>query len=100
MITKCPACPDEYDDARCSTICPHPLLMSIADMDRKDAAVKLLGKQVRFSHQPEGPYWRVACVGWRGGVSIDGSPGTYSPRSFVEREPEAIPDERLQGLAC
>jgi hypothetical protein len=86
MNVTCEQCDTAYDDARRWTICPHEELLPTPLMDRKIAALELLGKRVRFAHQrpsdaPEG--YRVQSVNWSGLVSIEGFSGLFAPHLFV-----------------
>lgn len=92
MTVTCPHCRQIFDDAEASTICPHRLLMPREDLDRKDLAYKLLGKLVRFNHEPDGPYRRVDslnCLGMVTLAKMDGVPemvGEFAPHLFVIKE--------------
>jgi hypothetical protein len=86
MNVTCEQCETAYDDARSLTYCPHELIYPATIMDRKDTALELLGKQVRFAHQkpsdaPEG--YRVQSVNWSGLISIEGFSGLFAPHLFV-----------------
>lgn len=48
------------------------------------AAIALLGKTVRFAHQPAGPLFRVSAVHSDGMVEIDGFSGQFAPHLFIE----------------
>lgn len=57
--------------------------MAREDLDRKIAALKLLGKTVRFNHQQEtGPDRRIGFVSWNGMVGVDGMAGEFAPHLF------------------
>ncbi len=71
MTTTCEACKTAYDDARCTTICPHQEFLTEEQARRKDAAVKLLGRMVARKEQPRGPFFRCIGVNWEGNVWID-----------------------------
>jgi hypothetical protein len=80
MRTSCPTCRTEYDDAECTTVCPHQLLMPRPLLQRKDLGLALLGKQVRFH---EGPVaGRVNSVAWDGMVTVEGFQGLFAPHLF------------------
>jgi hypothetical protein len=87
MRRHCNYCSAPFDDAESSTICPHPLIMPREDLDRKIAALKILGKYVRFAHQAaEGPNRRVESVNFIGMVTIQGMTGEFAPHLFVAQE--------------
>lgn len=83
MNVNCLDCGKRYDDARHLTFCPHDPLMSDADLKQKDAGLALLGKVVRFNHEPDGPTHRVQWVGYNGMVGIDTYRGDFAPHLFV-----------------
>ena len=83
MIVTCPDCGATYDDADCWTICPHRQFLCGEDAQRKKAALKLIGKLVRFANEPEGPWGRVQFVTWDGMVGIEGGSGEFDPNLFV-----------------
>lgn len=86
MMRPCPDCGLDYDDGRCLTFCPHEPLMSDDDLARKDAAMALIGKTVRFLHQTEtGPDLHVSSVGWNGMVSVREFVGEFGPHLFSVR---------------
>lgn len=86
MINKCDECGADFDDAKRLTLCPHDSLMSDADMAQKDAGQALIGKKVRFAHQPEGPAHAVQSVGWNGMVTLADMSGEFAPHIFVVGE--------------
>jgi hypothetical protein len=80
-------CGKFFDDAERSTICPHPLIMPREDLDRKIAAIELLGKCVRFALSPEsGPFYRVESINFIGMLSLAGMAGEFAPHLFVVRD--------------
>jgi hypothetical protein len=84
MNRTCEDCLQQYDDARCSTICPHQALMPDEDLNRKEKAFNLLGKRLRFAHIAEGAEEvRVQSIGWNGMVTLAGWSGEFSPDIFV-----------------
>lgn len=83
MIVTCPDCAATYDDADRTTICPHELIMPAKDLARKKAALELIGKDLCFAHEPNGPVRRVQAVGWNGMVTIAGMVGEFAPHLFV-----------------
>ena len=85
MDKICNDCGMGYDDAQRLTFCPHDEIMPADDLARKDQGIALLGKEVRFNHQPDGPWYRICSVGFRGMVQIEGIPGEFAPHLFVSR---------------
>lgn len=83
MKTTCPTCGKTFDDADRTTICPHGLIMPAEDLERKKAALELIGKDLCFAHEPNGPVRRVQAVGWNGMVTIAGMAGEFAPHLFV-----------------
>ncbi len=91
MTVTCGDCGKRYDDAERDTGCPHPLLMPLKDLARKDAAYKLFGKgTVRFAHQREsGPDYRVQHITWNGYIGLDGmTDKVFAPDDLVPHKPE------------
>ncbi len=95
MKTRCTDCGETYDDADRTTICPHELIMPAADLVQKKAGLALIGKDIRFAHQPEGPTHRVQAVGWNGMVKLADMSGEFAPHLFV---PASTPVD-LFGMA-
>lgn len=84
MEKQCPDCNKMYDDAYSLTICPHNNLMSPEDSERKDLALKLLSRLVRFAHEPSTTAARhVTAVTGNGMVWIEGMVGEFHPDLFV-----------------
>lgn len=85
MKQSCEKCGVDYDDARCSTICPHEQFLPDDLIRQKDLAATLIGKVVRFNHQPDGPSYRVQSIGWDGMISLAGEelPGWFAPHLFT-----------------
>ena len=84
MERTCEECAAVYDDARCTTICPHEPFLSEFDAAMKDCATTLLGKKVRFHHQWEtGPDHTVQSVGFTGMVTLVDMAGEFAPHLFV-----------------
>lgn len=83
MIVNCTSCGAAFDDADCTTICPHDLIMPAADLEQKKAGLALLDKDICFAHQPDGPVRRVKWVGWNGMVGIHDMSGEFAPHLFV-----------------
>lgn len=86
MNVTCQKCSIEFDDADRSTICPHDLIMPAKDIERKKAALKLLGKYVSFHHMPEKSFFVESCS-WNGMISVSGMVGEFAPHLFVVKEP-------------
>ncbi len=85
MRRPCRDCGRTYDDALAETTCPHDRFISDSAAARKDAACALVGKTVRFAHQPDGPDRRVTSISFDGMVTLD-SPevaGLFAPHLFV-----------------
>lgn len=80
MIRHCEECPAAYDDARCSTICPHDPFLTIEQAEQKDLACSLIGKRVRFNHQSE---TETHVILWDGMVELDDLPGQFAPHLFT-----------------
>lgn len=87
MTRTCEKCNKVYDDAECSTLCPHRLIMPREDLDRKKEALKLSGKWVRFNHQTDKERHRVIAITGIGMILLDGIPGEFAPHLFVEVKP-------------
>ena len=85
MMTKCPNCGADYDDADRITICPHDLIMPAADLEQKNAALALMERDICFAHEPSGPVHRVQYVTWGGMVGLHGMAGEFAPHLFVVR---------------
>lgn len=83
MIIQCARCGKTFDDADRTTICPHGLIMPAEDLERKKAGLELIGKDICFAHQPDGPAHRIQSVGWNGMVTIAGMAGEFAPHLFV-----------------
>jgi len=88
MRIHCTRCQAEYDDAERATVCPHAEIYPAAILRRKDAAMALLGKRVRWAHLPDGAALRVQSVGWSGLVTVEGFAGEFAPHLFVVKEQE------------
>lgn len=82
MITHCHTCKFSYDDAECTTICPHGRFLSPETQEQKDAGLALLGKTVTFNHMNGVGGWKVTSVGWTGMVTLAGMPGEFAPHIF------------------
>lgn len=90
MIITCHACKTRFDDARISTLCPHPLLASEDILKRKALAVDLIGKELRFADQPRGFIHHVQSVDWRGMVKLHGMEGTFPPEELMIVAKESV----------
>ena len=84
MFVRCDKCGTNYDDADRFTFCPHELIMSADDLVQKKQALELIGRTVRFAHQPNGPDRRIISVAWNGMVTVDGMDGVFAPHLFVK----------------
>lgn len=82
MLVKCVTCGEAFDDAARTTICPHQLLMSDAHLRQKDLAYALMGKVVRFAHQPDGPDHRIVSCNYIGMVTLRDIVGEFAPSLF------------------
>lgn len=85
MKVKCSACGAAFDDADRTTVCPHELIMPAADLAQKKLGLELIGRDIRFAHEPTGPAHRVQSVGWNGMVTITGMAGEFAPHLFVTK---------------
>lgn len=85
MTKTCLACGVTYDDAVASTICPHQRFLSDKEGVRKDRALAMLGKNVRWAHDVNRNLGliRVTSVNAIGMVTITDNPGFFSPDLFV-----------------
>lgn len=81
MKIQCSDCHREYDDADCTTICPHDLLMPREDLNRKDAAAKILGRLVRRSEIHSSRL--VVAITSRGMVWLEGELGEFDPKDLI-----------------
>jgi hypothetical protein len=83
MKVTCQKCRLSFDDARRTTVCPHERIMSAEDLAQKDLALNLIGKDVRFNDEPDGPKHRVQTVGFTGMVTLHDMVGEFAPHLFV-----------------
>src|SRR5579862_6528134 len=88
MLRTCDHCRTRFDDALCSTLCPHRHFLRPETAKRKDLAIGLIGKRLHFADNPTGEPLRVSSVGWDGMVCIAGMAGEFAPHLFVEAKPE------------
>lgn len=80
MQRTCEWCDGKYDDAKCTTICPHEQFISDELAKQKGLAISL-----RFAHMQEGTTFRIQSIGHDGMVSLTGMVGSFAPRLFVEK---------------
>lgn len=85
MIMTCLKCDVSFDDAKCSTICPHVQFLPDNLLVQKDLACLLIGKDVCFAHMPDGPRYRIQSIKWDGMVELAGDEmvGEFAPHLFV-----------------
>ena len=95
MLVSCKDCGSEFDDAARLTFCPHDEIMPADDLEQKKLGLALIGKPVRFAHEPNGPVRSVQSVGWNGMVTLEGMAGEFAPHLFVFSP--VLQDEQLQG---
>jgi hypothetical protein len=88
MLIVCAQCDNFFDDTQSSAICPHADLnfMSRADLPRKDLALRLVGKTLRFAHEPNGPNRRIHEILWNGMIRLAGMEGEFAPDRFIVAE--------------
>jgi len=63
-------------------------MITTADQDRLKLGAALLGRDVRFAHQPEGPLHHVNAVASNGMVRLANMAGEFAPHLFVAEESE------------
>lgn len=105
MERICNDCQARYDDADCSTICPHQLIMPREDLERKKLAFTLLEKPLRFHHltarvpgnelkAPDvfAPPLFVSSISWDGMVTLRGldAYGEFAPSLFAVYAPQEV----------
>lgn len=83
MKVDCKHCDLRYDDAERNTICPHDMIMDPEDLKQKDLALSLLGKDICFAHQPDGPVHRIQSINFIGMVELHDMVGDFGPHLFV-----------------
>ena len=86
MQMQCGNCKAIYDDAGQLTFCPHDPIMDPSDLQQKDAGLALIGKTIRFAHQPDGPDHSVQSVGWNGMLTLRDMTGEFAPHLFITAE--------------
>jgi hypothetical protein len=89
MNRFCAECQLSYDDARCSTICPHEAFITAAEALRKDRAGAMLHKDLRWQGSKTGTVVRIQSVTSQGFVTLAGYPAhhLYNPNLFEVIEP-------------
>jgi hypothetical protein len=83
MMRRCDDCGLDYDDADRLTYCPHEPIMGADDLMQKKAGLALIGRDICFAHQPDGPSHRVQSVGWNGMVTLNDMVGEFAPHLFI-----------------
>lgn len=86
MRVKCHDCGATYHDEDRLTYCPHEPIMAADDLEQKKAGLDLLGRDICFAHQPDGPAHRVQSVGWNGMVTLADMAGEFAPHLFVAKD--------------
>ena len=84
MIQACATCHLRFDDARRSTICPHPLIMSARDLERKISAIRLIGKRVHLACDPLATPHLIRSINFTGWVTLYGRDEEFDPTELVE----------------
>jgi hypothetical protein len=88
MQRKCETCGFDYDDARCTTICPHQQFISDENAKQKDLAFSLVGKPLRWLVELPGyayvPIF-IQSIRHDGMVTLRGDefPGEFAPHLFT-----------------
>lgn len=59
-------------------------------IDLTDDQLELIGKDLCFAHEPNGPVRRVQAVGWNGMVTIAGMAGEFAPHLFVPAKTASV----------
>jgi hypothetical protein len=83
MKTYCVKCDLEYDDAKCTTICPHEQFISDDHAAQKDLAFSLIDKDLWFAHIQTGTPFRVQSINHEGMIELQGMSGYFAPSLFV-----------------
>lgn len=82
MNIHCSICKADYDDAVCTTMCPHERFIDDETARQKDLACSLVGKDICFNHQPDGPFHRITYVTYDGMVGLQDMVGEFAPHLF------------------
>lgn len=103
MLVDCKDCGTEFDDAARLTFCPHELIMPADDLEQKKLGLSLIGKPIRFAHEPDGPNRSVQAIGWNGMVTLQGMAGEFAPHLFIfapvlQDECALSPEEAIDAL--
>jgi hypothetical protein len=53
------------------------------DLRQKEDGLMLIGRDICFAHQPDGPSHRVQSVNWNGMVTLHDMAGEFAPHLFV-----------------
>lgn len=85
MQRTCQICRADYDDAIQWTFCPHERFISEEDLERKELALSLIGKDLVWNHEPDGAIVRIQSIGHNGMVTLAGWPGEFAPHLFQIR---------------
>ena len=87
MNVTCEECGSAYDDARCSTLCPHEAFLTEQQAARKDRAMAMLGKDLQFTNGAPSPTpIRILAVHGDGFVTLRDFPfhHRYNPDGLKE----------------
>ena len=98
MTVQCESCRKTFDDADCTTICPHDLIMPAAMLEQKKRGLALLEKPIRFNHHSSSERLRVQSVGWDGMVTLHGMAGEFAPHLFTILDTEASTSEFIREM--
>lgn len=87
MQRTCETCQTEFDDYSQFTSCPHEPIAPRDVLERKRQAMEIVGKMVRFAHEPdrEESYRFCSSVNAFGMVHVEGFIGEFAPHLFVVR---------------
>ena len=86
MKKYCVNCDIEYDDAKCTTICPHEQFISDEMAAQKDLAFSLVGKPVCCAHLPDAEPMHVQSIDSTGMVTLSGMTGSFAPHILVVKK--------------
>lgn len=103
MRVQCGDCYSIFDDAEKLTFCPHDPIMPADDLEQKKLGLSLIGKPIRFAHEPDGPNRSVQAIGWNGMVTLQGMVGEFAPHLFIfapvlQDERTLSPEEAIDAL--